>query len=90
MARTRDSENRAGYEAQLATPPFPEALGHVWQAFCRLNRRRGSNGFSINPISWGDIDAYVRHSGLRLMPWEIRLIEELDDLFVAQQAKPRD
>lgn len=88
--RTRDPAKRAEREADLACPPFPDALGHVWAAFCRLSARRGSNGFSINPISWPDIDAYVRHSKMPLAPWEIRIIEELDDLFRQEHSKPRD
>lgn len=66
------------------------ALLHVWAAFRRLSARRGSNGFGINPISWPDIDAYVRHSKMPLAPWEVRLIEELDDLFRIEQAKPKE
>lgn len=90
LTRTRDPVKRAEREAELACPPFPEALRHVWSAFCRLSARRGANGFSINPISWPDIDAYVRHSKMPLAPWEIRLIEELDDLFRQEHSKPRE
>lgn len=89
IARASSPARRAESEAELECPPFPAALGHVWQAFCRLSARRGSNGFSINPISWPDIDAYVRHSGIRLAPWEIRIVEELDDLFRVEQSKSR-
>jgi hypothetical protein len=66
------------------------ALLHVWNAFHRLSARRGSNGFGINPISWPDIDAFVRHSQMPLAPWEIRLIEDVDDLFRVEQAKSQD
>ena len=45
---------------------------------------------SLNPISWPDIDAFVRQSRTVLAPWEIRLIEDLDDLFRVAQAKPKD
>jgi hypothetical protein len=55
-------------------------LEHVWTAFCRLNARRRS-GFSIEPIGWGDLDAFIRLTGARLAPWEVHLIEMLDDLF---------
>jgi len=55
-------------------------LEHVWTAFCRLNARRRS-GFSIEPIAWSDLDAFIRLTGIRLVPWEVQLIEMLDDLF---------
>lgn len=87
LSRARNAEKRAEYEAQLECPPFPMGLLHVWSAFRRLSARRGSNGFGINPISWPDIDAFVRHSKMPLAPWEVRLIEELDDLFRVEQAK---
>lgn len=42
---------------------------------------------SLSPIEWPDIDAFVRLSRVSLIPSEIELIEELDDLFRAEQAK---
>ncbi|WP_316214293.1 hypothetical protein [Bradyrhizobium sp. SZCCHNR2032] len=41
------------------------------------------------PISWGDIEAFQRLSGMRLAPWEIRLIEQLDELYCAECMRPR-
>lgn len=87
LTRTKSPQKRAECEAELALPPFPMALLYVWQAFRRLDRRRGSNGFSHNPISWPDIDAFVRNSKVRLQPWEISLIEDLDDLYRSEMAK---
>lgn len=42
------------------------------------------------PISWADIDAFSRFGGLRLTPWEIEIIETLDDLFIANTTKKSD
>jgi hypothetical protein len=80
LERTRKPEKRAALEAELAAPPLPLELEHVWYAFCRLNARRRS-GFSAEPIAWADLDAFVRLTGARLAPFEIQLIEMLDDLF---------
>jgi hypothetical protein len=80
LERTHKPDKRAELEAELATPPLPLELEHVWQAFCRLNARRRS-GFSIEPIAWADLDAFIRLTGVRLAPFEIQLIEMLDDLF---------
>lgn len=87
LARCRAPDRIAFYESELFCPPPPAALNYVWRAFLRLHGRRGSNGFGPNPISWPDIDAFVRQSGMRLAPWEIEIIEELDDLFRSEQAK---
>jgi hypothetical protein len=40
-----------------------------------------------SPISWADIEAFSRLSGFQLAPWEVEVIEELDGVFFAQQAK---
>jgi hypothetical protein len=80
LERTRKADKRAELEAQLETPPLPDELAYLWHAFCRLSARRRS-GFSIEPIGWADLDAFVRLTGVRLAPWELQLIEMLDDLF---------
>jgi hypothetical protein len=80
LERTRKPERRAELEAKLETPPFPFEIEHVWTAFCRLHARRRS-GFSAEPIAWSDLDAFIRLTGVRLAPFEVQLIEMLDDLF---------
>lgn len=39
-------------------------------------------------MTWTDIDAFTRRAGVRLAPWEIRIIERLDDLYLTPEAKP--
>lgn len=68
-------------------PPMPPALTYLWAAFLRLANRRGSNGFGANPISWTELEAFSRLSGLRLTPWEIETIEMLDNLYRVEQAR---
>ncbi|WP_247460252.1 hypothetical protein [Bradyrhizobium sp. 153] len=80
IERARDPKRRAEYEAELFCPPCPPALAHIWNAFARLGARRAS-GFGTAPISFLEIEAFQRLSGIRLMPLEVRLIEELDDLY---------
>ncbi len=65
---------------------MPQALAYLWDIFLRLSNRRGSNGFGLDPIGWCDIDAFARLTRVRLSPWEIGLIEMLDNLFRAQHA----
>lgn len=87
LKRTKNPQKRAECESELALPPFPMPLLYLWKAFQRLDRRRGSNGFSLNPISWPEIDAFVRNAKMSLRPWEISLIEDLDDLYRSEMAK---
>lgn len=88
--RTKRADKRAEYEAQLACPPIPDELRYLWRSFNRLSARRGSNGFDVDPIGWCEIDAFVRLTGVRLVPWEIELIEMLDDIFRSERARNRD
>jgi hypothetical protein len=51
-------------------------------------RRRQAGGFAgPNPIGWQDIEAFSRQSGLRLAPWELGLIEAIDDIYLASAIK---
>jgi hypothetical protein len=87
LKRTRDPMRRAEREKELECPPFPLALEYIWRIFKRLARRRTSNGFGSNPITWSDIAAFEVHSKFPLKPWEIEIIEDLDDLDRAEQAR---
>ena len=72
-------------------PLFPEAVRYLWNAYWRIRRRRGGSGFGIQPIEWGDISAFITLSGLRFSPWEIEIIESLDDAFrTAKLSEPGD
>lgn len=66
---------------------MPAALEYLWRVFLRLHGRRGSNGFAANPVSWPEIDAFVRNSRFRLAPWEIEVIEDLDAVYLVEQSK---
>jgi hypothetical protein len=67
---------------------LPAALGYLWIAFLRLAARRQSYGFGPVRLSWVEIDAFNRLSGTKLKPWEIEIIEALDDCWMAAQRKP--
>ncbi|WP_422366414.1 phage tail assembly chaperone [Pelagibius sp.] len=67
-------------EAQLATPPFPLAIEYLYLAWMRLRKRKGAGMTGPAPIEWPDIDAFCRLTGQRLAPWEVRIIEALDDV----------
>jgi hypothetical protein len=80
-------DRAAKYAAQLKTPPFPPCLGYLWDAYHRIRRRKGAGINGPSPIEWPDIDAFVRLSGVHLAPWEIDLIETIDDIFLRSPAE---
>jgi hypothetical protein len=87
LSRAKTEDRRRELSEMLTVPPFPVALTYLWRAFHRLRRRKGGSGFGPSPIEWSDIDAFVRNSGLRFAPWEVEMIEALDDLLMAQMTK---
>lgn len=59
-------------------PPRPPGLDYLWRIHGRLASRAGSNGFSANPITYPDMEAFMRLSGIRLTPFDVEMIEDLD------------
>ena len=90
LERTRNAKRREELEQELLVPPFPMPVIHVYRAFRRLRSRRGGDGFAISPITWPDIDAFVRNSHVCLAPWEIEMIEDLDDIYRSAMSPPSD
>ncbi len=68
-------------------PAFPREVAYLWQVYHRLRRRIGSGFASANPVGWQDIDAFVRRSGIRLTPWEVEIIEAIDDALLQSTQK---
>lgn len=86
MKRTRRSAKRREYEAELEQPDFPLALLYLWIAYNRIRRRKGGNGFGVMPLEWPDIDSFNRLTGTALAPWEVGMIERLDDAYLKAMA----
>lgn len=66
---------------------MPRELFYLWRTYNRLRRRQGSSGFGPLPIGWPEIDAFIRHSKFNLAPWEVEVIEDLDDLYLKVQGE---
>jgi hypothetical protein len=64
---------------------MPAALGYLWRAFCRMRGRKGG-GFGPQPLEFGDFEAFQRLARIDFTPWEIELLEELDDLCLVDYA----
>ena len=59
----------------------------LWNIFLRISGRRGSSGFGILPLAWADIDAFSRLTQTPLEPWEVRILEELDDAYLIERSR---
>lgn len=89
LERTKKPQRIAELEAELALPPFPEALAYLWTAYNRIRRRKGMGFSGPLPIELSDIDAFSRMC-VRLEPWEVELIELLDDVYLAAKETDTD
>lgn len=85
----------AGYKATgkmhplLQTPPPSGIVSHVFEWFRDLNSARTSNGFGYNPLSYSEIMAWCRLSGTHLTTFELSLIKDLDNAYMAARAEAR-
>jgi hypothetical protein len=85
--RKKDVAKIAQFNDELKLPEFPKELGYLWRVYQRIRRRMSSGFAGPNPIGWIDIDAFVRQTKFPLAPWEIELLEAIDDAYLEPQAQ---
>ena len=69
----------------------PGPFSHVWEWFIALHRRRefdGAAGVSL-PITWQAIKAWSEVTETPLATHEIRLLCDIDDMFVTEERRHR-
>lgn len=55
-------------------------MQYVWEYFLRLNRKRTSTGFGVNPIPFSEIESFFNVNQIEYSPDEVQLIEMLDNV----------
>ena len=63
---------------------------YVWEYFLRLNQKRSSNGFGVNPISYTEIKNYFDLMQIFPDPSEVEVISLLDSVFMEHYAKEQE
>lgn len=63
-------------------PAFPKEVAYLWTIYHRLRRRISAGFAGPNPVGWQDLDAFVRQTGFPLAPWEVEIVEAIDDAFL--------
>lgn len=73
-------------------PRCPDGCEGLWQAFRELHASRGNSGFGPMRITFTEIDACARVTGVRFKPWEVEAIRRADRAFMddwqSRQKKP--
>jgi len=68
--------------------PAKSALqNYLLTVFYELHSARSHNGFSYNPISYAELDAYQRLTGRELSRWDVRMLKQIDHIYLAAQNK---
>lgn len=76
-------EQRGEYVPDLHREPDPPELAYLVEWFRELASGRRSEGIAGEaPLSWPDIDAWLRLTGRRCTPLELRVIKLLDTLYL--------
>lgn len=63
-------------------PIYPHSKQYLFDVFFDLHAVRGSNGFSMNPISYHDIECYMRVTQTELSAWDVRLLRIMDSVML--------
>jgi len=58
--------------------------------FLELSATRGSNGYSLNPLTFKEIEAYNNLSRANLSREEVYLLRQADEAFLRQMAENYD
>jgi hypothetical protein len=83
------AERQTGRTPQmlLDAPPCPAGCEELWRIFGELHSCRGNNGFGPVRLTYTDIDAFQRVSGVKLQAWELEAIRRADAAFLADWSK---
>ena len=73
----------------LLGPGVPDEASELWDAYLRLSASRRA-GMGMSPLALVDIEAWCRLTGVRLTPWELDTLIELDSACLAILAKQKD
>lgn len=71
----------------LRSLPIPTGTEYLWEWFNELQGARTSNGFGANPITYTEMAAWATLSGRDLEPFEVRLLKDLDLLYLSAVAE---
>lgn len=60
---------------------------YLWSDFLELNDKRTNNGYTVNPISFQEIDAWSRITKTKITSNDVRIINKLDSIFLEHYQK---
>lgn len=67
--------------------PIPFDVAYLWDWYEAMSQRRTA-GFSINAITWSDMQAFYALNQISPEPWEVNTICRIDSAFLASRVDP--
>lgn len=74
----------------LENPDLPPAAEYLWTWFFRISKGRASYGYGAAPLTWGDLDAWMRITGVNLSPAEADILLSMDNAYISAMAKKNE
>jgi hypothetical protein len=71
-------------------PVYSSRYTYLFDVFRELNAARTSNGFGYNPFSYTELDAYQRLTNISLTAWEVRLLKQMDVIYLTAVGKSQE
>lgn len=68
---------------ELESIDCPLEVLYLWEYFLDMSKRRTGTGFGLNPIPNEGVEAWAHRRGIQLLPFENRLLDELEQLFLS-------
>lgn len=59
---------------------LPESFKYIWDYFLRLNQKRTSNGFGVNPLSYTEVKNFFELLQITTDPFEVEVLMLLDNV----------
>lgn len=78
----REYNERFGQADKTPEVDIPAEGEHLWEWFWHLSERRPSGMNGPQPLSYLDIDAWVRHTGTLLLREETSILLQLDTTYL--------
>jgi len=89
LAAQEQAEKNGRSVKPMPEPEIPEGYERLWGHFWELSRARGSGGFDLMPLSYGDIADYNRLMEAGLGPFDVTAIRRMDEAFLGYLKEQR-
>jgi hypothetical protein len=75
--------------AALASLECPDVVRYLWGYFQDMSTRRTSNGYTVNPLSHQEVQAWAARRGLTIEVWESQALDQLESLYLLAVTRER-